>query len=142
MVTGKKMAGVSLTRYKNARKLVGVVRFGEKLGMGKAQASAYFGANPLKGIGHQVARRIEREFSLGEGGMDVDREMLQPSRPTDDRSFESRFMAAQADLSRAAKLVGYDPPPALSSALRTALYGHGLTLDGLIVILDALKRSK
>ena len=51
-------------------------------------------------------------------------------------------MAAQADLSRGAKLVGYDPPPALSSALRTALYGHGLTLDGLLVILDALKRGK
>lgn len=73
---------VTDTRYKNARQLVdqagGVVAFADKLGMNKSQASHIVGANPIKGIGHSIARRIERAFKQPTGWLDEPHEGRRP----------------------------------------------------------------
>lgn len=75
---------VTKVRWINARKLVdqhgGVCRLGEKLGMSKQQASHVFGARPIKGIGHHMARKIETHFGFEEGWMDTDHELIRRIR--------------------------------------------------------------
>ena len=141
MGNANELAGVSLTRWLNARKLVdqhgGVLRFGEKLGMSKQQASHIFGARPIKGIGHSIARRVENEFGLGKGWMDVEHQHAPLSNGDVD---EFRYASINDAMLRAIRIAGVEPPPALAMALRTSMREHGLSLAGVILILESFKR--
>lgn len=107
--------GVSETRYKNARVLVGshggVVKLGERLGMSKQQSSHIFGSRPIKGIGHSIARRIEKVFSMPDGWMDTDHEMLEKAAKTGQSK-------DPADLEATLRRLSYTPQPMLYEALR------------------------
>lgn len=63
-------------RLANARQIAGesggIVRFGYRLGMGKAQASQIIGRNPIRQIGDDVAARIEAEFRKPADWLDAD----------------------------------------------------------------------
>lgn len=63
-------------RLENARQLAlqvgGQQRFADRLNMSRQQASHIIGKTPHKGIGHQLARRIEEVFSTPVGWLDLD----------------------------------------------------------------------
>ena len=134
------LVGVSLTRWLNARKLVdqhgGVLKLGEKLGMSKQQASHIFGARPIKGIGHSIARRVENEFGLGKGWMDQEHRVLIAEEELD----EVKYASAQDALARAIRITGVTPQPTMSFALKQCMREHGLTVSGAILILESLAK--
>jgi hypothetical protein len=62
-------------RRKNARFLaerIGPTAFGQIAGMTQAQANNIIGPNPIRNIGHTMARRIEVAFKKPTGWLDVD----------------------------------------------------------------------
>lgn len=50
----------------------GQQKFADRLNMSRQQASHIIGRNPHKGIGHQMARRIEEVFEMPVGWLDID----------------------------------------------------------------------
>ncbi len=60
------MRRIYKVRLENARKLAeeagGVVRFGDRIGISKSQASQIIGRNPIRLIGDDLAERIETSF--------------------------------------------------------------------------------
>jgi hypothetical protein len=62
-------------RVDRARELAatvnGVSGFANKVGMSQSQASQIIGANPVKGIGDTMARRIEDAFGKSTGWLDM-----------------------------------------------------------------------
>lgn len=70
------MRRIYAVRLTNARQLAseagGVVRFGDRLGMSKAQASQIVGRNPIRQIGDDIAARIEVEFRKPADWLDTD----------------------------------------------------------------------
>lgn len=76
-----RMDTITQRRYLNARTLMsqaggGPVRFAERLStikfMSKQQASHVVGERPVKGIGHDLARRIELAYGMKPGWLDQD----------------------------------------------------------------------
>lgn len=70
------MRRIYAIRLENARQLAseaeGVVRFGARLGMSKAQASQIVGRNPIRQIGDDTAERIEAAFRKPADWLDTD----------------------------------------------------------------------
>lgn len=89
---------IYLRRLNNARKLArdagGVVRFGERLGMSKAQASQLIGRSPIRQIGNLTARRIEAEFDLPAEWLDTDHDDALTSA-TEQMTPDERAMLAE-----------------------------------------------
>lgn len=76
--TGELARGVNRTRWKNAVHLSeqfgGVVKFGERVGVSKQQASHMWGKNPVRNIGTANAARIEEAAGVPSGWLDIDHE--------------------------------------------------------------------
>lgn len=70
------MRRIYAVRLANARQLAseagGVVRFGDRLDMSKAQASQIVGRNPIRQIGDDTADRIEAAFKKPADWLDAD----------------------------------------------------------------------
>lgn len=82
------LGGMTITsiRLENARRLAeqhgGQQRFADRMNMSRQQASHIIGKTPHKGIGHQLARRIEETFEMPIGWLDLDHQT--PARVNDD----------------------------------------------------------
>ena len=63
-------------RLANARHLAeeagNALRFGERIGISKSQASQIIGRNPVRQIGDDLAERMETEFGRPADWLDVD----------------------------------------------------------------------
>ena len=54
---------------------------------------------------------------------------------------KGRLRAARRTYEDAIKAVGYEPPPILAEALKTAIFVHGLEIEGVVILLEALKQE-
>jgi len=79
-----------------------------------------------------------RAATIGElafGDEDLGRLREELARPTAQQKMQ-RFQRVSDDLASAVAELGYDPPPMIREALKTAMYHHGLTRDGAAVLLQ------
>jgi len=84
------------------------------------------------------AKQRTRAATIGElafGDEDLGRLREELARPTAQQKMQ-RFQRVSDDLASAVAELGYDPPPMIREALKTAMYHHGLTRDGAAVLLQ------
>jgi len=73
-------------RLENARALAGSpAAFARKLGMSSQQANALIGPNPVRGIGDEKAREIEKRYEKETGWLDHDHESASHDSSNSDR---------------------------------------------------------
>lgn len=115
--TGDEAVGVAKVRWKNAvylaQRFGGIVKFGERVGISKQQASHLWGARPVRNIGTANARRIEKAAGVPPGWLDVDHGVAEQSAPARAEVFTApgrplvSFATAMSGLRPAARITDW-----------------------------------